>query len=244
MTYVCVFAHPDDEMRCLGTLLRLHEQGQHIAFVAVTAGDKGLPFDPDPSRAAVVRAGEMQSVAAAFDAPYVCLDREDGFLYDDATVRRALIVALRQLSAEVVFTHWTSDYNPDHVVTAQLVVDAALFSTLGPFADGAEALAAVPRIFHVDPGPGYGFEATHFVELGPEHTRRKAELIRLHHSQMDVMRELSGEDYADQMARADALTGSRLMVAAAEAFRPSLAERRIPWPSDLPGRLGAATVTP
>jgi LmbE family N-acetylglucosaminyl deacetylase len=240
--YVCVFAHQDDEMRCLGTLLRLQEQGHEIAFVAVTAGDKGLPFDEDPSRAASVRAGEMQSVADAFGGSYVCLEREDGYLYGDATVRRELIVALRRLAADVVFTHWTSDYNPDHVVTAQLVGDAALFSTLGPFADGAEPLAAVPRVFHVDPGPGYGFEATHFVELDRDHVARKAGLIRLHRSQMDVMRQLSGSDYADQMAQADAQTGSRLMVGSAEAFRPSLAERRIPWPSDLPGSLAAASV--
>ena len=54
---------------------------------------------------------------------------------------------------------------------------------------------------------------------------------------MDVMRRLRGHDYADEMLDEDRRQGRRLMVEHAEAFRPCLAERRIPWPSDLPGAL-------
>jgi hypothetical protein len=68
----------------------------------------------------------------------------------------------------------------------------------------------------------------------------KTELIRRHVSQMAVMRELRGYDYADEMAMETHRQGARFMVAHAEAFRPCLAERRIPWPSDLPGALDAA----
>lgn len=239
MRYVAVFAHQDDEMRCLGTLLRLREAGHEVAFIALTAGDKGLPFASSqvPGEAASVREKEMLSVAQALDARYLCLGAEDGFLYDDEATRRELISALRVVGADVIFTHWTADYNADHVVTAKLVTDAALFTNLASFQSDVAALSQVPRIWHVDPGPGYQFEATHFVELGPGHVERKNELIRLHASQMDVMRKLSGSDYADKMADADRITGDRMMVNRAESFRPSLAERRIPWPSDLPGRL-------
>jgi N-acetylglucosamine malate deacetylase 1 len=234
--YTCVFAHQDDEMRCLGTLLRLREAGHTVAFVALTNGDKGLPFDPGTD-AAGTRAAEMTAVAEALDAEYRCLGREDGFLYDDEAVRRELIRVLRELAPDVVFTHWTTDYNPDHVTTARLATDAALFTTLRSFEPDTPALERVPRIFHTDPGSGYSFEATHFVELAESHAARKAELIRLHRSQMDVMRQLSGADYADQMDAADRSTGDRLLVPRAEAFRPCLAERRIPWPTDLPGPL-------
>ncbi len=239
MKYACVFAHQDDEMRCLGTLLRLRERGHEVAFVAVTGGDKGLPFaDPeDQHRAVAVRDAEMRNVAAAFDATYLCLGREDGFLYDDDALRRDLIAALRSVDADVLFTHWTADYNNDHVVTAKAVTDAALFTNLASFEPQIPAVENVPRIWYVDTGAGYGFEATHFVELAERHMTRKSELVRLHASQMDVMRQLRGRDYADEMADADRATGARLMSAYAEAFRPCLSERRIPWPSDLPGRL-------
>ncbi|HEY0474179.1 MAG TPA: PIG-L family deacetylase [Kribbella sp.] len=239
MKYACVFAHQDDEMRCLGTLLRLREQGHEVAFITITSGDKGLPFAEPGSneRAVAVRDGEMRTVAAAFDAAYLCLGREDGFLYDDDALRRDLIAALRSVKPDVLFTHWTSDYNADHVVTAKAATDAALFTNLGSFEPQVPAIDAVPRIWYVDTGAGYSFESTHFVELASRHAARKSELIRTHASQMDVMRQLRGHDYADEMAVADQVTGARLMSAYAEAFRPCLAERRIPWPSDLPGQL-------
>jgi LmbE family N-acetylglucosaminyl deacetylase len=239
MKVVCVFAHQDDEMRCLGTLQRLREAGHDIAFICVTRGDKGLAFDPtaDPDRAAAVRDAEMRSVAEGLAAEYLCLDREDGFLYDDAALRRDLIRALRTMRAELILTHWTTDYNRDHMVTAQAVTDAALFTNLSSFEPASPPIERVPRIFYVHPGEGYGFEATHFVQLAPRHHVAKTELIRRHHSQMDVMRRMRGHDYADEMAEEDRRQGARLMVAYAEAFRACLAERRIPWPSDLPGEL-------
>jgi len=41
MKIVTVFAHQDDEMRCLGTLLRLREVGHLIAMVCVSSGKQG-----------------------------------------------------------------------------------------------------------------------------------------------------------------------------------------------------------
>jgi len=242
MNVVCVFAHQDDEMRCLGTLQRLAEQGASIDFVCVTNGDKGLSFAEGDSRAlaAQTRASEMQTVVDAFGGRYECLGYEDGALYPGPDLRRHLIHVLRRFGADLVFTHWTSEYNSDHVVTANAVTDAALYTNLSSIEPSVPALAGVPRIYYVNPGDGYGFESTHFVELSEQHVRRKAELIRLHHSQMDVMRQLRGHDYADEMFDEDRRQGLRLMTECAESFRPCLAERRIPWPSDLPGALPKA----
>ncbi|GAA4927531.1 LmbE family N-acetylglucosaminyl deacetylase [Nonomuraea thailandensis] len=236
MNVVCVFAHQDDEMRCLGTLLRLRDAGCRIVFVCITRGDKGLPFDP-LADAVRVREREMLAVADAFAAEYVCLGREDGFAEDNASLRRDLIRTLRRMRAELIFTHWTADYNDDHVVTAKAVTDAALFAAIASVEPHVSPLPRAPRIFYTHPGDGYGFEATHFVRLSPVHHATKSELIRRHHSQMDVMRRMRGHDYADELAAEDRRQGARLMVDYAEAFRACLAERRIPWPSDLPGDL-------
>jgi len=246
MKYVTAFAHPDDEMRCLGTLLRLHDAGHRIGFVTVSPGDKGLPFSPGTGNPETVdvRELEMRAVAARFDADYHCLGAEDGFVYDDGALRRQMIITLRRFAPDIVFTHWTTDYNPDHVQTAQLVSDACLLAPLASFVPEEPAIAAAPRILHVDPGSGYGFEATHLVELSQELAATKAEIMRLHRSQMEVMRTLSGSDYADQLTRADRVTGDRMLRHAAEGFRPCLAERRIPWPTDLPGPLQSTTNEP
>jgi LmbE family N-acetylglucosaminyl deacetylase len=242
MNVACVFAHQDDEMRCLGTLQRLAEAGATISFVCVTNGNKGLAFDEGSSdeRAAKVRDTEMRSVAEYFGATYHCLGFDDGVLFDGPDLRRKLIVVLRQVRAQVIITHWTSEYNDDHVVTGKAVTDAALFTNLASFVPESAPLAEVPRIFYVNPGEGYGFEATHFVALSDQHAKHKAELIRMHDSQMKVMRQLKGHDYADEMADEDRRQGARLMVDYAESFRPCLAERRIPWPTDMPGPLPEA----
>jgi LmbE family N-acetylglucosaminyl deacetylase len=237
MKIVTVLAHQDDEMRCLGTLLRLKADGHSIAMVCVSNGNKGLAFgdDNDQKSAAAVRDSEMRSVAQELGAEYRCLDRDDGSVWEDAGLRRDLIVVLRELEAELVFTHWTQDYNPDHIATASAVVNAALFVNLPSFEPSTPALARVPAIFHTSPGDGYGFEATHFVEIDNEQAEEKARLVRLHVSQMAVMRTLRGRDYADDMDDEDRRQGSRLMTTRAEPFRPCLSERRIPWSSMLPG---------
>jgi LmbE family N-acetylglucosaminyl deacetylase len=232
-----VIAHQDDEQGCLGTLLRLRaERDASITFIALTNGDKGASWDPDRplEDVARVRDGEMRAVAAALGAQYVCLGRPDGFLLDDAELRRDLIEALRAARAELVFTHFTDDYNEDHVVTARVACHAALLGEIASVRTASPALPHAPAIFHMTPGDGYGFDGTHFVVFDEATAQRKAEVLRLHASQMDVMRQLRGVDYADLTLAADRARGARLVQPYAEVFRPCLMERRIPTASVLP----------
>jgi LmbE family N-acetylglucosaminyl deacetylase len=233
----CVIAHQDDEMGCLGTLLRLRrERTSTLAFVALTNGDKGLSWSPDVPLADVarLREREMGAVAAELDASYRCLGQPDGFLHDSEPLLLALVEALRATSTELVFTHWVEDYNADHVVTARMVGQAALLAEIASVRTASPALPHAPAIFHMDPGPGYAGEPTHFVALTEQLAREKARLMRLHESQMQVMRELRGRDYADLALDADRANGARAMVPYAEVFRPCLMERRIPLASLLP----------
>jgi LmbE family N-acetylglucosaminyl deacetylase len=239
MKVVTVLAHQDDELQCLGTLLRMRERGDSIAIVCTSSGNKGLPFSgAGIEEAAAVRDTEIRAVAAELDAEYRCLGREDGMVDEDADLRRELIGVLRELRAELVFTHWTTDYNSDHAVTGNAVVNAALWTNLESFEPQVPALPRVPGIFHVNPGPGYGFEPTHFVELDERLAAEKARIGRLHASQMAVMSQLGGRDYVDQTDDKDRMQGERLLVQRAESFRPCLSERRIPWQSVLPGPIG------
>lgn len=236
MRIVTVFAHQDDELQCLGTLLRMRERGDSISIVCTSSGNKGLPFSgAGPEEAARTRDAEIRAVAAELGAEYRCLGREDGMVWEGEALRRELIAVLRELRAELVFTHWVEDYNSDHVVTARAVVNAALWTNLESFEPHVPPLSRVPGIFHVDPGPGYGFEGTHFVELDERVAEEKARIGRLHVSQMAVMRQLGGRDYVDQTDDKNRMQGERLLVQRAEAFRPCLAERRIPWSTVLPG---------
>ena len=236
MNIVHVAAHQDDEGHTLGTLLKYRRQGGHrITFVCTTNGDKGMSFSPEIpyEEAARIRDREMREVATAVGADYLCLGAADEFLSDTPEMRMRLIEALRQCRADLIFTHWTSDYNLDHVVTSQLVFQASMNSIIASMRSASPALKITPKIFYWDVGDGFGFEGTHFVALDEDIIREKARIIRLHKSQMEVMRQI-GPDFADKLVDRCRITGERVGVPFAEAFRPCLASRRTPLANMLP----------
>ena len=236
MNIVHVGAHQDDEGHTLGTLLKYRRQGGHrITFICTTNGDKGMTFSPEVPfvEAAAIRDREMRAVAAALDARYICLGAPDEFLYDTAEMRMKLIDALRECQADLIFTHWTNDYNLDHTTTARLVFQASMNSIVASMQSAHPALSTTPKIFYWDVGDGFDFEGTHFVEIDEELAREKARIIRLHQSQMEVMKKI-GPDFADLLMERARVTGQRVGVPYAEAFRPCLASRRTPLANMLP----------
>jgi N-acetylglucosamine malate deacetylase 1 len=236
MNIVHIAAHQDDEGHTLGTLLKYRKQGGHaITLVCTTNGDKGMSFSPEVphAEAARVRAREMGDVAAALGARYVCLGAPDEYLYDSPDMRNRLMDVLRECRADLVFTHWKDDYNLDHTTTSSLVFQMTMNSIIASMPTAHPALAVTPKIFYWDVGDGFGFEGTHFVELDEETVREKARILRLHRSQMEVMAKI-GPDFADMLVERARLTGQRVGVPYAEAFRPCLASRRTPLANMLP----------
>lgn len=236
MNIAFVGAHPDDEMFCLGTLLLYRRRGDRISLICATNGDKGMSDDPDYpySECARVRDLEMREVARGLDADYVCLGEPDEALFDSGKNRLKMIEAIRRTKPDVVFTHFTQDYNTDHTETSALVFQSTLLSQIASVRTESAALARVPAIFYVDPGPGFGFEATHFVELDETTTKEARRLMGLHKSQMEISRRLLGKDYRDSIEERWKATGERVGVPFAEAFRPCLASRRTPLARLLP----------
>lgn len=229
-------AHPDDEMSALGTLLKCRRRGDRLSLIVMTNGDKGMSDDPSVAWAdcARVRAREMRKVADALRAPLVMLGEPDEALYDAWPVRLKLIEAIRKVRAELVFTHFTSDYNLDHTITSTLVFQCAMLSQIASIRTESPALRKVPAIFYADPGPGYGFEATHFVEIEAAQVKEMRRLMGFHASQMAVARRLLGADYRDTVVERLRQNGARVGVPYAEAFRPCLASRRTPLANTLP----------
>jgi LmbE family N-acetylglucosaminyl deacetylase len=236
MNVLFVGAHPDDEMSCLGTLILYRRRDDRISLVCATNGDKGISDDPTfpLEECARVRDGEMRQVARELGADYFCLGEPDEALFDTWENRRKMIEAIRRAQPDVVFTHYTEDYNLDHTVTSALVFQATLLSQIASVTTESPALARVPAIFYVDPGPGFGFEATHFVEIDEAAAQAARRLMGLHKSQMEVSRRLLGKDYRDSIDERRRATGERVGVPLAEAFRPCLASRRTPLARLLP----------
>jgi LmbE family N-acetylglucosaminyl deacetylase len=218
---VSVMAHQDDEMQCLGTLLKCRARGDAVAFVTLTDGAKGFVQQPDidPAEAARIRDAEMRALAARLDAVYLTLGEPDEFLYDTPEVRLGLIEALRATGAELVFTHYHEDYNLDHTTVSSLVRHCAMQACLPVLPTASPPLPEHPAIFMVAPHGPVVFPASHFVDTGAFEDEKVA-LLALHASQETAMQQAVGAGFDRLCRRLDGYWGQTVGCDYAEAFVP------------------------
>ena len=221
MRIVSVMAHQDDELGCLGTMIRMKQRGDSLAFICLTDGSGGMVHCPEMQRdeAAAVRRKEMSALAQALDAPYICLDIQDEYLYDTPAVRDALIGALRMAQADVVFTHYKEDYNLDHMTVNALVRQCAMQAAFPMVKTEAAPLPAPPAVFQIDPSNGFGFEPTHYVDIS-DAIEEKRRLSRFHVSQDEAFHAAFGHGIDDWILEMSSFRGGQTGVSHAEAFRP------------------------
>ena len=221
MNVISILAHQDDEMRCLGTMLKCRARGDRLFFVTLTDGSKGFVQYPqiDPAEAARIRHDEMTALAKAVDAEYINLRQSDEFLYDTPDVRMILIEAIRKTRADLIFTHYHEDYNQDHVTTYHLVLHCAMQSCLPVLPTETKPLGKHPAVFLALPHGAFHFPATHFVDIS-EFERQKVELLMNHRSQEEAMRRAVAAGFDQLCDRPDAYWGQQAMCAYAECFVP------------------------
>jgi len=223
MNVVSIMAHQDDEMRCLGTMLKCRGRGDRLAFVTLTDGSGGFVHQPDIKRAdaAKVRHDEMTALAKSIDAEFINLAELDEFLYDTPELRIRLIEAMRATRADVIFTHWNQDYNTDHTTTHELVKQCALHSNLPMIRTASPPLARHPAIFCVEPHGPISFPPSHFVDVA-KFEDEKVRLLNLHRSQNAAFEAFSGEASPLEKIcrRHDAYWGEQSGCEYAEAFAP------------------------
>jgi len=166
MTYTLlgVFAHPDDEGSCGGTLAKYAAEG-HRAYVAcATRGDGVDAKIMDPALATretlgQVRSEELACACATLGVePPVFLGHQDGEV-DQVPVEtgaRGVARLIREVRANVVVTHGPDGGygHPDHIAVSALVTrgfalagDPAAEVAGAPFAPAKLYYIAIPRSF-------------------------------------------------------------------------------------------------
>jgi LmbE family N-acetylglucosaminyl deacetylase len=223
LSVVSVGAHQDDELGCLGTLIRYHQQGWRITTVSVSNGDKGGQHDPRIPHAVIAqtRIEEATRVAGELDGRYFCLGQEDGFVFDSREVRLALAGILRSVEADVVITLPPSDYNNDHVMAGQIALHASLLAAINVIDTDAPPLPRAPFVMHMDTIVGLDFQPTHYVDISDQFAE-KARLLRLHDSQMQSQPNITGWDLVTHAEVVGRFRGQQCGVHYAEGFRPVL----------------------
>ena len=237
MNIVAVMAHQDDELMCLGTMLKMQKSGHNLVFICLTDGAAGMAHMPDMpfEEAAKIREAEMKNLAAEIDAQYICLNRPDEYLYDTADLRLELIEAIRAVKADVIFTHNTVDYNVDHMTVCLLVRQCAMQAALPIQKTKSAALLSSPAVFMTEPSGGFEFEPSHWVDIS-DVMDEKMRLAKFHKSQHDAFIAAfgAGKGIDNWIAETSKKRGDQCGVAYAEAFLPMRARGLVKAYSVLP----------
>jgi LmbE family N-acetylglucosaminyl deacetylase len=97
-----------------------------------------------------MRRAEGAEVARRFGVEYDVWDFPDGELQPTIEVRRRVIQEIRQFAPDLVLTHRTCDYHPDHRAVGLAVQDASYMVTVPPIVPDIPALRADPIVAYMN----------------------------------------------------------------------------------------------
>ncbi len=142
-------AHPDDAEFHAGGLISIYRRlGHDVKIVSVTNGAAGhhrLGAD----ELAVVRNEEAQAVAALTGVTFDVWEFPDGRLQPTLDVRARIIREIRSFRPDLVLTHRTNDYHPDHRAVGQAVQDASYMVTVPLSVPDVPALRRDPVVAYM-----------------------------------------------------------------------------------------------
>jgi LmbE family N-acetylglucosaminyl deacetylase len=127
---IVIGAHPDDaDIKAGGTAAKWGALGHVVQLVSLTNGQAGHQTLYGP-RLAQRRKAEAHASAASIGATYLVFDQPDGELDDRLEYRNQVIKLLRTFRPDLVITHRSTDYHPDHRFAGLLVQDASYLVTV------------------------------------------------------------------------------------------------------------------
>ncbi len=151
-------AHPDDcEIKAGGVAAMWAAQGHHVKFVSTTNGDIGhwkMAGGPLAQR----RTEEVKKAAEILGIETQVLDNHDGELMPTLENRKDFVRLIREWKADIVLSHRTNDYHPDHRYTGVLVQDAA-YMVICPF--------ICPDVPHLKTNPVFLYLSDRFQKPNP-----------------------------------------------------------------------------
>lgn len=142
-------AHPDDaEVHAGGLMAIYRELGHMVKWISVTNGDAGH-HQKSGEELAKIRKAEARAAAAVIGAACEVWDNHDGELMPTLDLRWRVIREIRNFKPDLVLTHRTIDYHPDHRAVGQLVQDASYMVTVPATIPDVPALRKDPVVAYM-----------------------------------------------------------------------------------------------
>ena len=184
MKILIIGAHEDDiEFRSAGMASKYKKLGHDVRFLCVSDGSGGHHI-LTAEETARVRKEETQKVAKILDVQYDVWDITDGKIMPDIETRERMIRYIREYSPDIICTHRTNDYHPDHRAVAQLVQDASYLLIVPHICPETPAMREMPVIMlEEDHFKNPEFKADIIIDIDDE-IETKYECVRCHRSQI------------------------------------------------------------
>ncbi|WP_435010728.1 PIG-L deacetylase family protein [Tundrisphaera lichenicola] len=143
-----VGAHPDDpDIKAGGTAAKWSSLGHVVRLVSLTDGRGGHQTDYG-DKIAQRRKEEAREAAAVIGATYDVGPVPDGELDDRLENRHRVIRLIREFRPDLIITHRSNDYHPDHRFAGLLVQDASYLLTVPAVCPETPYLARSPVILY------------------------------------------------------------------------------------------------
>lgn len=182
---VVIGGHPDDaDIKAGGTAILWAKMGHEVKFVAVTNGDAGHQTEGGGALAMRRMEEARESAKRMGITAYVVLDNHDGELVPSLEVRKQVIREIRKWDADLVISHRTNDYHPDHRYTGVLVQDAAFMVSVPNVCPDTPPLEKNPVFMYLQDGflKPYPFQPDVVVAID-EVFEQKIDALDAHKSQ-------------------------------------------------------------
>lgn len=131
MRILAVFAHPDDELGCVGTLKKHVERGDEAMFVWTTYGEVASQYaDHSHEEVQKIREEHGAFVAKEVGASYHFFDMGDSRMTGQRDEALALARLYAHFKPDALIT-WSDDHpHPDHQMTAKIAFNAVTLARI------------------------------------------------------------------------------------------------------------------
>lgn len=137
-------AHPDDAELCAGgTIKKLINNNCEVKVIVMTNGNVGNG-DINKKKTESIRNKEMIDAAALGGFNVSCEDINDGEVLPSLDNRMKVIRAIREFKPDIIITHRSNDYHPDHRYTSMLVQDSLVLICCQNYCPEVESLNYTP----------------------------------------------------------------------------------------------------
>lgn len=145
LQFLIIGAHPDDPDSCGGLAQLMRQKGHEVTLLSLTDGSAGH-HEMGRKELAERRREEARQAGLVLDCPYIVASVPDGELIPSLENRALLMKYIRQINPDVIITHRTCDYHPDHRSTAQLVMDCSYLLGVPLYCPDIPAMRKTPVI--------------------------------------------------------------------------------------------------